>query len=90
MATRQLWQRPDWTPRKKIEVFTQVDAHYTRDVLLERTDLNFDAVVATEDSLAIGAVKYARARGLCVPDDLAICGFNNTQLATAVRQSSPQ
>lgn len=70
-------------PSQKIEVFTQVDAHYTRDVLLERTDLNFDAVVATEDGLAIGAVKYARARGLCVPDDLAICGFNNTQLATS-------
>lgn len=68
----------------RLEVFTRPDAHYARDVLLERTNkgLEFDAVIATEDDLAIGAVKFAQRRGVSVPDDLAICGFNNTQLAT--------
>ena len=65
----------------ELEVFTRMDAHYARDVLLERQTLKFDAVVATEDDLAIGAVKYAQARGLSVPGDLSVCGFNDTQLA---------
>lgn len=71
------------TGSSKLEVFTRVDAHYARDMLLERSDLAFDAVVATEDDLAIAAVKYAQARGLSIPGDLAICGFNNTPLASS-------
>ena len=64
----------------RLEVFTKIDAHYVRDMLLER-DLAFDAVLASEDDMGIGAVKYAQAKGLSVPGDLAVCGFNNTPLA---------
>ena len=70
-------------PAPELELFTKVDAHYVRDMLLERSDLVFDAVLASEDDMGIGAVKYAQARGLAVPDELAICGFNNTPLATS-------
>lgn len=44
-------------------------------------DKNFDAVVASDDTLAIGALKYAKALGLQVPEQLAIIGYNNSIIA---------
>ena len=41
----------------------------------------FDAVFGAEDVLAVGAVKYAGALGLRIPDDLAVIGYNNSILA---------
>ena len=43
--------------------------------------LDFDSVLATEDSIAIGAIKYAKIKGLAIPEDLAIAGYNNSILA---------
>lgn len=43
--------------------------------------VTFDAVLASEDFWAVGAVKYARHHHLSVPDDLSIIGYNNSQLA---------
>ncbi len=45
--------------------------------------LRFDAVIATDDGMAVGAVKYAAARGLHLPDDLEIVGYNNSSLSVA-------
>lgn len=47
---------------------------------LEREGLVFDAVLASEDILSVGALKYARAAGRAVPDDLAIVGYNNSNI----------
>ena len=44
------------------------------------------AVFAGNDTQAIGAMKAARKRGLAVPSDLAVIGFDDT---TAARQSVP-
>ncbi len=41
----------------------------------------FNAVLASEDIMAVGAVKYAHRAGLSVPDDLSIIGYNNSTLA---------
>jgi len=41
----------------------------------------FDAVLASEDFWAVGAVKHAKHQGLSIPDDLSIIGYNNSQLA---------
>ena len=41
----------------------------------------FDAVFATEDGLAIGALKYAKKRNLSVPRDISIIGYNNSELS---------
>ncbi len=41
----------------------------------------FDAVIASDDMLAVGAVKFAFAHGIRVPDDLEIIGYNNSVLA---------
>jgi LacI family transcriptional regulator, galactose operon repressor len=36
---------------------------------------------ATTDSLAIGVLRWCREQGVCVPDDLAIVGYDNTEAA---------
>jgi len=43
---------------------------------------SFDAVIASEDALAIGALKYAYKNKLKVPSDLSIIGYNNSLLST--------
>lgn len=45
-------------------------------------DVQFDSVVATDDELAVGAVKYAISNGLRIPDDFQVTGYNNSVLAT--------
>lgn len=50
-------------------------------ILLARKDLEFDGVIATDDGLAVGAVKYARAKKLSVPQDISIIGYNNSELS---------
>ena len=42
--------------------------------------LVFDAVLASEDILGVGAVKYARAVGQSPPAGLSIIGYNNSSL----------
>lgn len=56
--------------------------HAVRDCLLEleRDGLQFDAVLASEDVLAVGAMKYAQAVGRRVPEDLSVVGYNNSNL----------
>lgn len=49
---------------------------------LSSKGLFFDAVVASEDILAVGAVKFAKASGLKVPEDVSIVGYNNSILTT--------
>ncbi|MBE5865722.1 MAG: LacI family transcriptional regulator [Lachnospiraceae bacterium] len=42
----------------------------------------FRGVIASDDSLALAAVKYAREMQINLPDDLSVIGFNNSMLAT--------
>jgi len=58
--------------------------HEERDLLLMRKDLDFDAVVATTDELAVGVLKYAKAKMLKVPEDISVIGYNNSTLADFV------
>ncbi len=44
--------------------------------LLERVGNSFDALVAASDNMAIGAMKVLQARGLRIPDDVALGGVN--------------
>lgn len=48
---------------------------------LDASGLAFDAVMTSDDSLAVGAVKYAHAAGRHVPEDLSIIGYNNSILS---------
>ncbi len=65
----------------RLLLFSENEVGATRDLLLRQRDLDFDSIIASEDTLAIGALKYARARGLRVPEELAIIGYNNSQTA---------
>ena len=58
-----------------------LDAAMERLDMLSRSGVYFDAVLASEDILAVGAVKYADKAGLKVPQDLSIIGYNNSILS---------
>ena len=61
---------------------TKNDIEYTKNMLLEYNKvLDFDSVLATDDGIAAGAVKYAKIKGLSIPEELSITGYNNSILA---------
>lgn len=64
-----------------LKLYVKNRIHSVRDILLERRDLNFDSVVATDDGLAVGAIKYANSKLLKIPEDICITGFNNSALS---------
>lgn len=45
------------------------------------THLPFDAVVTSDDSLAVGAVKFAHSQGIHIPEELEVIGYNNSVLS---------
>lgn len=47
---------------------------------LWQSGTRFDAVIASEDTLAVGVLKFARANGLRIPEDIAVIGYNNSGL----------
>ena len=49
---------------------------------LRKKGLGFHGVLAAEDMLAAGAIKYAKLNGLSVPGDLSVIGYNNSLLTT--------
>jgi signal transduction histidine kinase/DNA-binding LacI/PurR family transcriptional regulator len=78
-----------------------VDGDYTPEsgsaairTLLDERKLRFQAVVAANDSMAFGALETLQQRGVHVPDDVAVTGFDDLREAqatgvplTTVRQS---
>lgn len=48
---------------------------------LWESGLTFDAVMTSEDSLAVGAVKFAHEKNLRIPKDISIIGYNNSILS---------
>ncbi|MFL7814381.1 MAG: substrate-binding domain-containing protein, partial [Anaerolineales bacterium] len=42
------------------------------------------AILAASDSLALGALEAIRERGLSVPEDLALAGYNDIPAASLV------
>lgn len=65
----------------QLKVYTKNQVESVRNILLSRRDLDFDAVLATDDGLAVGALKYANARKLDIPGEINIIGYNNSELA---------
>jgi len=44
--------------------------------------IHYNGVIAANDNLAIGAAKFAHKKGLKIPADLSIIGYNNSILST--------
>ncbi len=63
--------------------FVPCDIAKTRDFLLELYKTkSFDAIICSEDQLAVGAVKFAKKLGFKVPEDIQITGYNNSILSS--------
>jgi len=74
--------------------FTPESGRDAIQVLLDERQLRFQAVVAANDRMAFGALEALQQRGIRVPDDVAVTGFDDLREAqslgvplTTVRQS---
>jgi DNA-binding LacI/PurR family transcriptional regulator len=70
--------------------YTSESGALAADLLLDR---DVDGIFCANDAMAVGALEAIRARGLCVPDDVALAGFDDLEFAarldpplTTVRQ----
>jgi len=48
-------------------------------LLMDERRVNFDAVVANNDNMAMGALQELLARDVCVPEDVAVVGFDDIE-----------
>ena len=67
--------------RGDVRVGLSNQIYQTRDHLLKLRDLDVDGIFAANDALAAGALKYAKRKGLSVPDDLCVIGYNDSELS---------
>ena len=49
---------------------------------LLRSGEKFTAIVTSGDTMAVGAIKALQERGLRVPEDVAVCGFDDIELSS--------
>ena len=73
--------------------FAPLDAQSAMRTHLDKHGLNFDALVAASDIVAIGAMGVLRERGIRVPEDVSVVGYDDVEPAahsfpplTTVRQ----
>ncbi|MCR5214288.1 MAG: LacI family transcriptional regulator [Eubacterium sp.] len=66
-------------PSEKLMIHTKNDISVVKNLLLD-ANLKFDGVFATDDGMAVGAIKYAIKKGIRIPDDINIIGYNNSSL----------
>lgn len=54
------------------------------ETLLSNHDSRPTAIFASNDDMAAGVVNVANRLGVCVPDDLSVCGFDDSPLARII------
>ena len=64
--------------------YTKDTGHEAVRLLLEERKVEFDAIVASNDDMAIGAIEALQARGIQVPDDKIVGGFDDLSEARVV------
>jgi len=47
-------------------------------IKLYEKGITMDGIITADDNLAIGALKFAKAKNISVPDDISIIGYNNS------------
>lgn len=63
-----------------LKFYTNNQVMYVKEMLLMHKTLEFDSVFACNDTLAIGVLKYAKAKGLKIPEELSVTGYNNSRI----------
>lgn len=84
---RQILQKhglPDLPSLLEIGDFLQPGGYQAMNHLLDQTVIP-DAVFAANDEMAIGAIEAIRSRGLSVPEDVAVIGFDDIQMASYIQ-----
>ncbi|MFT4284776.1 MAG: substrate-binding domain-containing protein, partial [Protaetiibacter sp.] len=66
--------------------FTLESGHHAMDELLERHP-GIDGVFVSNDLMALGALHALHARGIRVPEEVAVIGFDDSTVATLARPS---
>lgn len=56
-------------------------------LLLDERKVEFDAIMAANDNMAIGALEALQARGIRVPQEVAVVGFDDVENAAALTPS---
>jgi DNA-binding LacI/PurR family transcriptional regulator len=81
----------------EVGAFTQQSGSEAAIRLLERHPEGFDALFAANDQMAAGAIQALRMRGLAIPADIAVVGFDDDAFAatldpplTTVRQPATE
>lgn len=65
---------------ERMIIHTENSIPVVKELLSNNEDIEFDSVFATDDGMAIGAIKYALSKNLRIPEDLSIVGYNNSTL----------
>ena len=65
----------------QLKMVLDFDSAYEAMTRLLEKDIPITAVFAISDVMAIGAIRAIRDKGLSVPDDISITGFDGTTLA---------
>ncbi len=61
-------------------LFMKNDIDMVRSLFCNYDYLDYDAVFATDDAMAIGVLKYLESIGKKVPAEVSVIGYNNSQL----------
>lgn len=85
-------------PSLVIHCESSVEGGYrTVSSLVQKAGEQYTAIVASGDSIALGAIRALRDHGLCIPDDIAVSGFDDLPFSalsipalTTVRQPKYQ
>lgn len=64
--------------------FTAESGRAAISTLLDERELRVQAIVAANDSMAFGALEALQQRGIRVPDDVAVTGFDDLREAQAI------
>lgn len=65
----------------------EIQGGFDATMRLLRTGTDFTAVVTSGDTLAVGAIQAIQASGLQVPEDVAVCGFDDVELSSLISPS---
>jgi LacI family transcriptional regulator len=65
---------------------SQEDGWKSTELLLNQPNLP-DAIFSANDTAAVSAIQFIKQRGLCIPEDIAVVGFNNDPISSIIEPS---